>query len=89
MTSRRRSTLRSRAATPDVTFSNITYTAPLAVQNLAVEKGIAERSFIQYLDVDFNQTARRPSSALQEPGERAGRQQSATRMWNSCGTART
>ena len=39
-----------------MTFSDITYTAPLAVQNLVVEKGIAERSFIQYLDVDFNQT---------------------------------
>jgi hypothetical protein len=39
---------------PDVTFSEI-YTAPLAA-NLVVEKGIAERSFIQYLDVDFNQT---------------------------------
>ncbi len=43
-------------AAPDVTFSNITYTAPLAVQNLVVEKSIAERSFIQYLDVDFNQS---------------------------------
>jgi hypothetical protein len=40
--------------TPDVTFSE-TYTASLAA-NLVVEKGIAERSFIQYLDVDFNQT---------------------------------
>ena len=44
-----------------MTFSDITYTAPLAVQNLMVEKGIAERSFIEYLDVDFNQTARRPA----------------------------
>ncbi len=42
--------------TPDVTFSNVSYSAQLAVDNLVVEKGIAERSFIQYLDVDFNQT---------------------------------
>ena len=44
-------------STPNVTFSNIVYSAPLAVQNFMVEKGIAERSFIEYLDVDFNQTA--------------------------------
>ena len=42
--------------TPDVTFSNISYTIPLGIQSFAVEKYIAERSFIQYLDVDFNQT---------------------------------
>jgi len=41
---------------PDLTFSNTTYTAPLGIQNLVVEKNIAERSFIQYLDVDFNQS---------------------------------
>ncbi len=41
--------------TPDVTF-NETYSAALAVENLAVEKGIAGRSFIQYLDVAFNQS---------------------------------
>ncbi len=51
-------------STPDVTFSNVSYAAPLAVENLAVEKGIAERSFIEYLDVDFNQTAS-TSTALQ------------------------
>ena len=48
-----------------MTFSNITYTAPLAVENLVVEKNIAERSFIQYLDVDFNQSLS-TSSALQD-----------------------
>jgi hypothetical protein len=41
---------------PNMTFSDIAYTSPLAVENLMVEKGIAERSFIEYLDVDFNQT---------------------------------
>ena len=43
-------------ASADVTFTGITYREPLAVANFAVEKGIAERSFIQYLDVDFNQS---------------------------------
>ena len=43
-------------STPDVQFNNIQYATSLAVANLVVEKGIAERSFIQYLDVDFNQT---------------------------------
>ena len=47
-----------------VTFTGIVYSNPLAVENLVVEKGIAERSFIQYLDVDFNQTAS-SSPALQ------------------------
>ena len=51
--------------TPDVTFSDISYTAPLAVENLVVEKGIAERSFIQYLDVDFNQTVATSPRSLQ------------------------
>ncbi len=51
-------------ATPDVAFTNVSYSAPLAVENLVVEKGIAERSFIEYLDVDFNQTAS-TSAALQ------------------------
>ena len=41
---------------PDVTFDGVKYSSPLAVENLVVEKGIAERSFIEYLDVDFNQT---------------------------------
>jgi hypothetical protein len=40
----------------DVTFSNIAVSAPLAVQNLVVENNIAERSFIEVLDVDFNQS---------------------------------
>ncbi len=54
-------------AAPDVTFSSITFTKPLGIQSFAVEKGIAERSFIQYLDVNFNQTlsSTPPSSALQ------------------------
>ena len=54
-------------AAPDVTFSNITYSAPLAVQSLTVEKSIAERSYIRYLDVSFNQSLSTtpPSSALQ------------------------
>jgi hypothetical protein len=42
-------------STPNVTFTE-TYAAALAVENLVVEKGIAERSFIEYLDVDFNMT---------------------------------
>ncbi len=52
---------------PDVTFKNITYSAPFGIQSFAVEKNIAERSFIQYLDVDFNQTlsSSPPSAALQ------------------------
>ncbi len=50
-----------------MTFSGIVYSSPLAVENLVVEKGIAERSFIQYLDVDFNQTVS-TSSALQALG---------------------
>ena len=40
---------------PDVTFGDINHSAALAIQQFAVEKFIAERSFIQYLDVDFNQ----------------------------------
>ncbi len=48
---------------PDATFTE-TYAAPLAVQNLVVEKSIAERSYIRYLDVNFNQTAA-SSTALQ------------------------
>ncbi|MHB1556933.1 MAG: hypothetical protein ACYC61_05585, partial [Isosphaeraceae bacterium] len=57
----------SGPASPDVTFSSVAYTAPLAVQGLTVEKGIAERSYIRYLDVSFNQslTSTPPSSALQ------------------------
>ena len=52
---------------PDVTFSDITFTTPLGIQSFSVEKDIAERSFIQYLDVNFNQTlsSTPPSSALQ------------------------
>ena len=42
--------------TPDATFTE-TYSTALAVDDLEVEKGIAERSFIQYLDVNFNQTS--------------------------------
>ncbi len=54
-------------AAPDLTFSKINFTKPLGIQTFAVEKGIAERSFIQYLDVNFNQTlsSTPPSSALQ------------------------
>ena len=55
-----------------VTFTGVRYNNPLAVENLVVEKGITERSFIQYLDVDFNQTASSPAlqslaAALQSP----------------------
>ncbi|MGO9920864.1 MAG: RHS repeat-associated core domain-containing protein, partial [Isosphaeraceae bacterium] len=50
-------------AAADVAFT-ATYTAAFAVQNLVVEKNIAERSFIQYLDLNFNQTAA-TSPALQ------------------------
>ena len=45
-------------ATPDVTFSNIMYTTPLTVlpnpNGFVVEKYIQERSYIRYLDVNFN-----------------------------------
>jgi hypothetical protein len=51
---------------PDVTFRNITYSSPLAVENLAVEDGLSERTFIRYLDVNFNQTAG-SSAALAAP----------------------
>ena len=55
-----------------VTFTGVKYNNPLAVENLVVEKGITERSFIQYLDVDFNLTASSPAlqslaAALQTP----------------------
>jgi hypothetical protein len=46
----------------DVTFTE-TYTAPLTA-SLTVEKGIQERSFIRYLDVNFNQSLA-TSAALQ------------------------
>jgi hypothetical protein len=38
------------------TFSSIMYQAALAVQNFVIEQNIAKRSFIQFLDVDFNQS---------------------------------
>ncbi len=50
-------------AAPDVTFTE-TYAAQLAVQNLVVEDNIAERSYIRYLDVNFNQSVS-TSPALQ------------------------
>ncbi len=53
----------SGPSSPDVTFTE-TYSAPLAVESFAVEKGIAERSYIRYLDVYFNNTAA-TSPALQ------------------------
>ncbi len=53
-------------SSPDVTFSNITYTAPLGIQSFSVEKSIAERSYIRYLDVDFNQAVSVPGSVLQD-----------------------
>ncbi len=52
-------------ASADATFSGITYSAQLAVQQTVVEKGIAGRSYIRYLDVDFNQSLASPGSALQ------------------------
>ncbi len=48
----------------DLTFTGITYTTPLSAA-LTVEKGIQERSYVRYLDVDFNQTLS-SSSALQQ-----------------------
>ena len=72
MTSRSSSTRPAAGpATPDVTFSNITFNTPLGIQSFAVEKYIAERSFIQYLDVDFNQTTA-TSAVLAWPGGGAG-----------------
>ena len=51
---------------PDATFSGITFTSSLAASSLTVEHGIAERSYIRYLDVNFNQSlsSSPPSSAL-------------------------
>jgi hypothetical protein len=46
----------AQPSSPDATFSGITFSAALKVLPPVVEQGIAERSFIQYLDVDFNQT---------------------------------
>ncbi|MGH7170588.1 MAG: choice-of-anchor Q domain-containing protein [Gemmataceae bacterium] len=49
-------------STPDVTFTNISYTAPLAVTALNVVQSetqttpLTERSYIRYLEVDFNQS---------------------------------
>jgi hypothetical protein len=51
-------------ASDNVTFSDSTFNAPLAVSSFDIEKTIAERSFIQYLDVNFNQEVA-TSSALQ------------------------
>ncbi len=51
-------------AAPDVTFSSVTFTQPLAIQNFAVERSIAARSYIRYLDVYFNQNVT-PTSALE------------------------
>ncbi len=78
----------AQPSSPDVTFTE-KYQAALAVSNLVVEKGIAERSFIEYLDVDFNQTAS-TSTALSKPGDRARRRPAplTRNIWNSCGTAR-
>ncbi len=42
-------------ASPDVTFANITYNAPFGIQQFNVQEGIAGRSYIRYLDVNFNQ----------------------------------
>jgi hypothetical protein len=50
-------------ATADATFSNVSFGAPLSV-SLSVEKGIQERSYVRYLDVNFNYTVA-TSSALQ------------------------
>ena len=44
---------------PDVTFPSVAFSAQLTA-NLSVQKGLQERSFIQYLDVTFNQ----PGSTL-------------------------
>ena len=48
------SVTQSAPATPDVTFVNISYAASLTA-SLVVEKGLAERSYVRYLDVFFNQ----------------------------------
>ncbi len=62
-------------AAPDLTFSNVTYAAPLGIQTLVVEDNIAERSFLQYLDVDFNQSLSNEPGAANAEG-RPDRQQS-------------
>ena len=48
------------AFSPDVTFSDISFSTQLAVSQFTVENGIGERSYIRYLNVTFNQTL--PSS---------------------------
>jgi hypothetical protein len=48
--------VQATSSSPIVPFNDITYSNTLAVEDLMVEKGIVERSFIQYLDVDFNMT---------------------------------
>ena len=52
-------------STPDATFADVAYTPALAVQDLVVQSGIAERSFIRTLDVRFNQAETLPGSVLQ------------------------
>ena len=80
------------APADQVTFTDIKYSSPLAVENLVVEKGIAERSFIQYLDVNFNQTA--STSRRCKPGDRAANPQHADNsylelFWYGEGTVST
>ncbi len=50
-------------SSPDVSFTE-TYSAPLAVSSFVVEQSIAERSYIRYLNVYFNDTTS-TSPALQ------------------------
>ncbi len=52
---------------PDVTFGNITFNTPLAIQSFVVEDNFAERSYVRYLDVDFNQSETLPTIAIQGP----------------------
>ncbi len=51
---------------PDVTDTNVTFQPPsqLAVTGLTVENGAAERSYIRYLDVLFNESDSQSGSAL-------------------------
>jgi hypothetical protein len=49
----------------DETKATLTVNPALGIQSLSVEKGIAERSFIQYLDVNFDQSVSSPGSVLQ------------------------
>ncbi len=42
-------------SSPDVTLTNLAFTAPLQFTGLTIQHGAIERSFVEYVDLDFNQ----------------------------------